>query len=181
MTDAPVFAPADEAPDSLQALLRTRRKRQSMQRRRVFELPGYGGLIGVKMRVADTRGVITDQGSITTDDDVTDENFDEVMRSRRSMLARSCVEVMARNAAVGPWKPLADELADGLGPVRFDERLCCFLGAEPGEVDSAESAVAFALPQEFNFLSLCASFIEWMSNESPLEDDELVGESSAAS
>ena len=180
MTDAPVFAPADEAPDSLQALLRTKRKRQAMQRRRVFELPGYDGLVGVKMRAADAHGMFADQSAGLDDGDITEANVESVMRSRREMIARSCVEIMVRHASVGAWKPLAEELGDGLGVVRFDERFAGFLGAEPGEVTSAEEVVGFALSYDFNLASLYMEFLGWVGNESPLEDDELVGESSAA-
>lgn len=186
MTTSPASQTAQvphEAPDSFQALLRSKRTRQAMQRRRVFELPGFDGLLGMRARSADASAMFADVAATMDDSEINEETVGRVMHDRAALVARSCVEIVCRReAGAGQhgWNPLADELGDGGGPVRFDQRLCEFLGVDLREGDGSVEAVRYAVPYDMNFAGLYMELIAWFGAENPLDDDELVGESSGS-
>lgn len=181
MTNPPENHVPQEAPDSLVALLRKKRERQAAQRTRVFELPGYDDLIGARLRTIDELGILSDPSIEDDEADITKEQADALFDARRLSIARSCVEIVARESADDDWKPLAEMIGDGLGPVRFDQRLVEFLGGTVKPTDGVVDAVKFVMSKPLPFSGFMQIFVAWCSLANPLDDDEVVGESSAAS
>lgn len=177
----PEAAAPREDPDSIVAILRSRRQRQAMLRTRVFELPGYGDCIGARMRTVDERGVLNDSSVMLGEGEASEQDAAELFDTRRRTLARATVEIVVRSAPDEPWRPLAEELGDGLGPVRFDQRLVETLGGTVSATDGVVDAVRFVMSKPLPFIALYTVFAQWCALDEPLDDDELVGESSAAS
>lgn len=176
-TDA---APSEDA-ESIVAMLRTRRKRQAATRTRVFELPGYDDLIGARLRTVDERGVLNDANVMLGEGEASEGDAKALFDARRLTIVRSTVEIVVRASTGDVWRPLADELKDGLGPVKFDQRLIEALGGTVGPNDGAIEATRFVMSNALTFLGFYTVFAQWCSLDNPLDDDELVGESSAAS
>jgi hypothetical protein len=174
-------APPSEHADSLAAMLRLKRQRQAAARTRVFELPGYGLCLGARLRTAEERDVIADAAVMLGNAEVSDDDAAEMFNARRVTIARACVEVVARNTPDEAWTPISKLLDDGLGPVRFDQRLVEFLGGSTTDAASATDAVKFVVDKALPFLGLYGLYAEWCAIDEPLDDDELVGESSAVS
>jgi hypothetical protein len=159
-----------DPPDSLISELREQYRRAARQTTHVFELPGWEGRLGVRLRYVDER----DRTRVVKVAMNNSEDPVALTRANIDLLVAGAVEVLARRADSEEWQPVvAGET------LRFDQRLADALGL--GECKRARDVVIalFHGPERAPWAvdRLSGDYGQWLRGEAPEVAETLQGES----
>lgn len=166
---APVEAAAPtDAPSSILAALRSKREALAADRHLDVDVPGYGGLLVLRLGVVPSR-----QLAVVAEKAERSNSPDAAFNANADLLIQACVEVLGRERDDADLQPLDD--ADP--QVRIDARLAGLLQLD-GSTARATLRGLFALANspDYAVAVAAARYGEWMGQASLEVDEDLAGE-----
>ena len=174
MIDTDEYTQADDVVDAAPSLafasLREQARAQMAKAKAArtidLDIPGVNALVG-RFNVLSYDALAKIAKQTTTDKRPRAELYGQC-----STLAQACVEIFGR--IDGGLVPLADGLeGDDKAPVRFDRRLCEFLGLAPA---STSVGCVLALISDVRIPGLYLDYMDWHSGAAADAEGEALGE-----
>lgn len=158
----PAGVPADEEMQSVIGRLRERRVELAKERRKIMEIPGYGGDLYVEYRA-----LTWDEIQAISKRVQKEKMGDRVLLGSMDTLIASCTQMLIK--VNDKLKPLSETEE----PIRYDEELATALGFS---ASTAREAIQGTFDNDLAIISQAMELSKWMEGERQEVDEQLMGE-----